>query len=299
MIRGRMTTIRVLAIAALALVTAELRGEYPTISRLDRSDPLYLQHQIDVAEYYRLTGSGSEPPPLLIYRYEPREDDTLFAIAARLLLPYSAIASLNRLSGPSIDYRSSLLIPGVPGIFVPAAPRSDLEAIMDDLRVDRQGSQLVILTPEGQVRYRFFPGEDFLPEERTAFLGLAFRHPLPTGELSSPYGPRINPITARYSFHGGADYAAPAGTPVLAARGGIVSETGTDEILGHYVIVDHSGGFQTVYGHLQRIAVSLNEPVRSGMILGTVGSTGMVTGAHLHFEIRQNGRTRDPETMLR
>ncbi len=292
----------IVAIVAALLVWARvgaLPAEYPRIRTLDRSDPLYLQHQYDIQRFYRSSSAGDDPPALLIYRYDLQADDTLFAIAARLSMPYSAIASLNRLSDPSLDQRSSILIPGVPGIYLPLSPTSDLELIMHDLRREREAKVLSIAEPNGTHAYRFYPGEDFLPEERTAFLGMTFRHPLPNGRLTSAYGPRINPISAHYTFHRGADYAAPAGTPVLAARGGRVGRTGFDDILGNYVIVDHSGGFQTVYGHLQSIHVSLNDEVRSGMILGRVGSSGLVTGAHLHFEIRHNGRTRDPESMLR
>ncbi|MFW6235685.1 MAG: M23 family metallopeptidase, partial [Desulfovibrionales bacterium] len=206
--------------------------------------------------------------------------------------------SLNRLTATELEEGASVLIPGIPGVFVPLTPATDLEAIMHDLRREREATVITVNHADGPRPYRFFAGEDFLAEERRAFLGLMFRHPLPDGNLSSPFGPRVNPITAQWSFHGGVDYAAAAGTPVLAARGGTVSEIGFNDILGNYVILSHSGGFRTVYGHLESVAVSLNQEVRSGMILGAVGSTGMVTGSHLHFEIRQGGRARDPELML-
>ena len=279
----------------LALVAGTAAAQYPEIGALDRSDPLYAQHQSDIRDYYRRSSAGDELPPLLLYRYRVRTDDTLFGLAARLSLPYSALATLNRLAAPELEPGSTLLIPGVPGVFVPLAPESDLESIMHDLRRERQAD---VVTIAGASVFRFFPGEDFLPEERLAFLGMMFRRPLPDGELTSRWGPRINPITAEYGFHGGADYAATEGTRVLASRGGRVGELGVDPVLGKYVILEHTGGFQTVYGHLSTIAVSLNDEVRSGMILGAVGSTGMVTGSHLHFEIRQHGRSRDPETML-
>ena len=279
----------------LALVAGTAAAQYPEIGALDRSDPLYAQHQSDIRDYYRRSSAGDELPPLLLYRYRVRTDDTLFGLAARLSLPYSALATLNRLAAPELEPGSTLLIPGVPGVFVPLAPESDLESIMHDLRRERQAD---VVTIAGASVFRFFPGEDFLPEERLAFLGMMFRRPLPDGELTSRWGPRINPITAEYGFHGGADYAATEGTRVLASRGGRVGELGFDPVLGKYVIVDHTGGFQTVYGHLSTITVSLNDEVRSGMILGAVGSTGMVTGSHLHFEIRQHGRSRDPEAML-
>lgn len=295
------------AFALLAVVAGVTVAQYPRLRLLDRSDPLYVQHQSDIREYYRRSSAGDELPPLLIYRYRVREGDTLFGIAARLSLPYSALATLNRLAKPELEAEATLLVPGVPGVFVPLAPESDLESIMHDLRRDRDAAVVTVAAAVGESSgvessgatvFRFFAGEDFLPEERLAFLGMMFRHPLPNGELTSPWGPRRNPITAQYSFHGGADYAAPEGTRVLASRGGRVSELGDDPVLGNYVILEHSGGFRTLYGHLSSIAVSLNDEVRSGMILGAVGSTGMVTGSHLHFEIRQNGRSRDPEPML-
>ncbi|MFW5744088.1 MAG: LysM peptidoglycan-binding domain-containing M23 family metallopeptidase [Spirochaetota bacterium] len=282
----------------LALVAGTAVAQYPEIGALDRSDPLYAQHQRDIREYYRRSSAGEELPPLLLYRYSVRTDDTLFGLAARLSLPYSALATLNRLDAPELEPGSTLLIPGVPGVFVPLAPESDLESIMHDLRRERQAGVVTVPGQHETSVFRFFPGEDFLPEERLAFLGMMFRHPLPDGELTSRWGHRVNPITAEYGFHGGADYAATEGTRVLASRGGRVSELGDDPVLGRYVILEHTGGFQTVYGHLSTIAVSLNDEVRSGMILGAVGSTGMVTGPHLHFEIRQHGRSRDPEAML-
>lgn len=300
---SRHACLRTARLAAVAILIAAIPAlpalaDYPVIRALGNDDPLFRQHQHDVRDYYRRASAGSDLPPLLFYRYRVDPDDTIFGIAARFSLPYSAIATLNRLPSPLLEGVTSLLIPGIPGIFVPLTPESDLELVMHDLRRDRSARVVTIAATGGPQAFRFFPGEDYLPEERRGFLGVLFRHPLPDSILTSPFGPRVNPITQQWSFHGGVDYAAPAGTRVLAARTGTVSSTGYDPILGTYVVLDHSGGFQTVYGHLQSVAVSLNQEVRSGMMLGAVGSTGMVTGSHLHFEIRQSGRARDPQRML-
>ncbi len=273
-------------------------ARYPRIDSLSREDPLFLQHSQGIAEYYRNSSQNLELPALLLYEYEREPSETLFGIAARLSLPYSAIATINRLSSPELEDRRTILIPSIPGVYVPVTPESDLEQIMFDLRRDMD-AVVVTIRDEAGTRFRFFPGDDFLPEERIGFLSVLFRHPLPGGDLTSPYGLRTSPITQQWSFHGGVDYAAEAGTSVLAARGGEVAEIGENPILGRYVILQHSGGFRTLYGHLQSVSVTLNQTIRSGMILGTVGSTGLVTGPHLHFEIRQSGQTRDPETMLR
>jgi hypothetical protein len=286
------------AASIFAILAPPVSAQYPEIDSLTRDDPLFLQHEQGIAEYYRRASREEELPPLLIYRYAREDHETLFGIAARFSLPYSAVATLNRLSEPDLGSLHELLIPSLPGIFVPVVPESDLELVMADLRRDTDALLVTVRRPES-TRFRFFPGEDFLPEERIGFLSVLFRHPLPNGDLTSGFGMRTSPITGQWTFHGGVDYAAPAGTSVLAARSGRVVEVGEDPALGTYIVVRHAGGFETVYGHLQSVAVSLNQNVRSGMMLGAVGSTGLVTGPHLHFEIRQSGQSRDPETMLR
>jgi murein DD-endopeptidase MepM/ murein hydrolase activator NlpD len=77
-----------------------------------------------------------------------------------------------------------------------------------------------------------------------------------------------------------------------------VTFVGYNAVLGNHITIKHSGGFETVYGHLRNSLVSLNQEVSSGMIVGQVGSTGLTTGSHLHFEIRQHGRHRDPLPLL-
>ena len=109
---------------------------------------------------------------------------------------------------------------------------------------------------------------------------------------------RRNPFDGHAEFHQGVDLAAPAGAEVYAARDGVVAESGYDAVLGYMVVLDHEAGYQTVYGHLERIEVALKQEVRSGMIIGRVGSTGYSTGPHLHFEIRRRGSSRDPGLLL-
>jgi len=109
---------------------------------------------------------------------------------------------------------------------------------------------------------------------------------------------RVDPFTRQIAFHSGIDLAAPWGTDVYAARSGRVAEVGRDDTYGNYILLDHAGGYQTLYGHLSRILVRLHQEVTSGMIIGKVGSSGMSTGPHLHFEIRFRGRPEDPAPLL-
>jgi murein DD-endopeptidase MepM/ murein hydrolase activator NlpD len=294
--RARRTALLILFATTATTVAAE--SGLPQIAILSNSDPLFVQQQADVAEFYRRTSAGSATPPLVLFSYEVRENDSLLALAARFSIPYSALATINRLPGNSLEGRNRLVVPNAPGIFLPLEPQSDLEYVMNDLRRD-QAATIVMVPHNGElVPFRFFPGDDFLPDERRSFLGLLFRHPLPNSRVSSPFGTRAHPFTGRPTFHNGTDFAAPRGTSVLAARGGVVTHVGFDAILGNHVVVAHSGGFETVYGHLATAVVTLNQEVASGMILGRVGSTGLTTGSHLHFEIRQHGRHRDPLPLL-
>ena len=78
----------------------------------------------------------------------------------------------------------------------------------------------------------------------------------------------------------------------------MVKESGVDPTLGQYIVIEHEGGFSTVYGHLSARRARLNERVESGMMIGSVGSTGLSTGPHLHFEVRNRGEPRDPEPLI-
>jgi len=113
------------------------------------------------------------------------------------------------------------------------------------------------------------------------------------GWTSSGFGERLSPFTGLQTMHHGIDIVAAAGTPIVSPATGLVS-TGTDKSLGNYVTIDHGRGLQTYYGHLARIAVATGHRVERGTVIGYVGSTGLSTGPHLHYEIQVNGRPVNP-----
>lgn len=124
-----------------------------------------------------------------------------------------------------------------------------------------------------------------------------FRSPL-GGRYSSFFGGRVHPIFREYGFHNGVDIAAPYGTPVGAARTGTVTSTGWMGGYGKAVIINHSQGYRTLYGHLSVIYVRPGQRVNPGRLVGKVGSTGWSTGPHLHFTIWHNGRLINPMQVL-
>lgn len=114
------------------------------------------------------------------------------------------------------------------------------------------------------------------------------------GHLTSGYGERFHPILGYERFHAGVDLGAPAGTPIVAAADGKVVSAGWAGGYGRAVEIVHAGGIETKYGHMSRIAAYPGELVHRGEVIGYVGSTGLSTGPHLHFEVIKNGRPVNP-----
>lgn len=287
----------------LAGFTASLSAQprYPVIRHLDISDIVFRQLQEDISSYYVAIQTGKTPPPLLFYSYTAKKGENLFGLAARLNVPYDSIATLNGISHQeTFTSDTPLLVANIPGIFVPARPATELEYLMASWRSEAigQGTPVTIIRGAKQKSFHFYPGQRFHPVERAFFLGILFQFPLPKGVITSPFGMRMDPFTHQESFHSGIDIGAPYGTEVFAARGGYVAKIGDDREYGNYILLQHQGGYQTLYGHLSAVLVQLNQQVASGMIIGKVGSTGMSTGPHLHFEIRRNGRPEDPLPLL-
>jgi murein DD-endopeptidase MepM/ murein hydrolase activator NlpD len=112
--------------------------------------------------------------------------------------------------------------------------------------------------------------------------------------LSSGFGMRFHPILGYSRMHAGVDYAASTGTPIYAVTDGVVAYAGRHGGHGNYVKLSHSGGLATGYAHMSRIAVYSGERVKRGEVIGYVGSTGLSTGPHLHYEVYRNGRTVNP-----
>ena len=129
------------------------------------------------------------------------------------------------------------------------------------------------------------------------YTGGRFAWPL-RGKINSPYGTRVHPVFRTRATHTGIDIEGNRGDPVRAAHDGEVLYTGWLRGYGQVIILDHGGDLTTVYAHLSGIDVTENRRVKTGDLIGRVGSTGITTGPHLHFEVRVNGNTVDPMKYL-
>ncbi len=122
--------------------------------------------------------------------------------------------------------------------------------------------------------------------------------PIAFGLITSTFGMRTDPITRSQALHEGQDFAAPSGTPILAAASGIVTDARTHPEYGQMIDIDHGNDLVTRYAHASLLLVGRGDLVRRGQQIALVGSTGRSTGPHLHFEVRRVGLAVDPVRFL-
>jgi len=137
---------------------------------------------------------------------------------------------------------------------------------------------------------------DYYDETGKSAKKFLVRKPVADGTMTSPFGWRVHPLTHTSELHSGVDWAAPFGTPIFAAGNGTIEEIGPRGGYGRYVRIKHADGYETAYGHMTAFArgLEIGSRVRQGQVIGFVGSTGVSTGAHVHFEILVNERFVDP-----
>ncbi|RME99854.1 MAG: M23 family metallopeptidase, partial [Alphaproteobacteria bacterium] len=149
-------------------------------------------------------------------------------------------------------------------------------------------------------RFRLPEGEvDYYDADGNSAKKFLMRKPVKGARFTSGFGIRRHPVSRRTRMHTGSDWAAKTGTPILAAGDGIVEEAGRKGGYGNYVRIRHANGYKTAYGHMSRFAKGMRPglKVTQGQVIGYVGSTGVSTGPHLHFEVLVNNRHVNPMTI--
>jgi murein DD-endopeptidase MepM/ murein hydrolase activator NlpD len=229
--------------------------------------------------------------------YTVKRGDSVSKIAADNSLSLDAIIASNNLHNARLLREGEILrIPNMDGIPYTIVKGDSYQKIADKMNValeaildanDIQNDDIIA----GNIL--FLPGAKMRSDDLKMALGELFVYPV-RGRLSSSFGWRKDPFTGLRRYHSAVDLAANTGTPVKAAADGRVSSVSYSSVFGNYLIITHSGGFQSMYAHLSSVNVKEGGRVEQGEKIGAVGSTGRSTGPHLHFAIYKNGRAVNP-----
>jgi murein DD-endopeptidase MepM/ murein hydrolase activator NlpD len=166
------------------------------------------------------------------------------------------------------------------------APPSFISTLDDlALRLDSREQQLEVL-------------EQLLADRQLNDAEYLAGRPVLQGYISSPFGRRTDPLNGRLSVHKGVDFAAKAGSDVVAVAAGVVTAASRRSGYGNTVEISHADGYVTLYAHNQSNLVQVGDLVQRGQVIAKVGSTGRSTGAHVHFEVSQNGRVVNPTSYI-
>ncbi|MEN2997623.1 MAG: M23 family metallopeptidase [Brevinematia bacterium] len=235
--------------------------------------------------------------PIILKEYTIKKGDTLYSISKNIGASISTLVSLNRLSSQS-------LLPGKKLLF---SEKDVVRHTGSKFSVFDVGRKYKVHPYEVFVAngYRLtFENECLVPGVQLSWnqireiLGIGFLKPL-LGRFTSGFGYRRHPILKVRKFHSGLDISAPYGSKVKASMSGIVQKTGYDEDgYGYYIVIKHQDNTKTLYGHLSEILVNEGQKVSRGQVIGKVGTTGMTTGPHLHFEVIKNNRKVNPRKYI-
>lgn len=213
---------------------------------------------------------------------------SIYETALRNGVPKPVIEALIRIYSYDVDFQHK------------AQPGDSFDVLYS--QDDENDVMFAALTTGGEVKryYRYQTTDDgivdYYDETGKSAKKFLVRKPVATGIMRSGFGARNHPLLGYYKMHTGVDWAAPLGTAIYASGNGTIEKVGWESGYGKYVRIKHSNGYETAYGHMTAFSRSTQPGarVRQGEVIGYVGSTGLSTGPHVHYEILVNGRFVDP-----
>lgn len=274
---------------------------YPEISDLNSKNVVFKQYQEQIeAANKALFLERNIESHIAFYYYEANRSDTVMTVYSRCAIRYDTLVTLNRIESKDASLEGrTIILPTVNGLYIPEKPANNIEILLSEEYASKIESGETLKLSINNQNFYFLPNEKFSPTDRAFYLEPELRLPLDKSVLTSEFGMRISPISGKWLFHKGIDMAAPQGTPIFACKSGTVTHVGVmDPTYGNYIIIDHGKGMTSFYAHMKETLVNKNSTVLCGEKIGLVGVTGMVTGPHLHFEIRINGEAQDPQKYL-
>ena len=300
---GKMFNGKTLKAGAVLRVGLEVRGDEARIVRTsvyNRTQHLLTIALNDHNQY--VTTDEPEPNPELLTAFDgslpatargnlPTVYDGIYRAAYSYEMSRDMTKQLIKLLASEVDFQSRL------------SPSDRLEVLFSEPDGDDQESQLLYVSANfgGATRnfYRFQMRDgsiDYFDGEGRSAKQFLLRNPLPNGVFRSGFGARRHPVLGYTRMHTGVDWAAPTGTPIIAAGNGVVEKAAWAGGYGKQTIIRHANGYQTSYNHQSGFASGIvpGAKVRQGQVIGYLGSTGLSTGPHLHYELMVNGAKVDP-----
>lgn len=230
---------------------------------------------------------------LLAERDLPTAYDAIYRGVLSYDLPEEKAAQIIRMVAADVDFRSRI------------KPTDELElfySIPEEGEETSEGALLYVSAHFGgntRQFYRFTDSNgatDYYDSEGRSARQFLLRNPVPNGKFRSGFGMRRHPILKYSRMHWGVDWSAPRGTPIIAPGNGVVQKAGWSSGYGKQTVIRHANGYETSYSHQTRFAngIQPGARVRQGQVIGYIGSTGLSTGPHLHYEMKVNGKRVDP-----
>jgi murein DD-endopeptidase MepM/ murein hydrolase activator NlpD len=303
---GKIMNSTTLKAGTVLRVELEVRGDRARVVRTSVYDRT--QHIVTIALNDRdqfVTTVEPEPNPALLTAFDdtppvavrgnlPTVYDGIYRAAYAYGMSSDMTKKLIKLLASDVDFQSRL------------NPADRIEVFFsqpdgDDLMSEDSELLYVSATFGGNTRnfYRFKTSDgsvDYFDQDGRSAKQFLLRNPVPNGRFTSGFGGRRHPVLGYSKMHTGVDWAAPRGTPIIASGNGTVEKAGWAGGYGRQTIIRHANGYETSYNHQSAVAKGIKPgaKVRQGQVIGYVGSTGLVTGNHLHYELMVNGRKVDP-----
>lgn len=222
-------------------------------------------------------------------------EDSLFASGQAAGTPVPILQEMIKAFSHDVDFQRDI------------HPNDSFEVMSEriwtsDGRLAREGKILfaeLVLRGKRTAFYRFKPEggeEEYFSPDGQSIVKALLRTPIDGARLSSGFGMRSHPILGYSRMHAGVDFAAPTGTPIYAAGNGTVEFAGVKSGYGNFIQIRHNNRYATAYAHMSGFArgMRVGQRVRQGEVIGYVGSTGLATGPHLHYEVRVAGKPVNP-----
>ncbi|WP_313522343.1 M23 family metallopeptidase [Shinella sp.] len=281
--------------ASIVRASVYSHGRHVVTAALDDSGRFVSGAEPPVLDAVATAFDADDRPTIIAGRDLPRVYDGIYRAALSYGMGQDMTAEIIRVLASNVDFQAQL------------RPTDSLEAffsVTDEKGLATEDSEILFLDAkfgDTETRvYRFQSPEDdsvdYYDEDGKSIRQFLLRNPVPNGTFRSGFGMRRHPILGFSRMHTGVDWAAPRGTPIIAAGNGVVEKAGWDSGgYGNQTLIRHANGYVSSYNHQSAIAkgVKVGAKVRQGQVIGFVGTTGLSTGPHLHYELIVNGNKVD------